>query len=300
MKIKIKPYILLILLSFLLLGVFFLLFHPDHRHGYQGRAETHSFFSQKVQDRYKIVVYLPKGYAIHPEMQYPVVYTLDGNYYGRTTAIIMNQYKRSGVVPRDVIVVGIGYHYETWYDKRYRDFIYTALINFETLSIISQIGGALDFYDFLTLELIPFIDSHYRTENTFQGRTLMGHAMGGYFTLLAMFRQMQTSRSLGLYFANFIAASPAMVNNLEYFFALEKYIFQNAYKIPQLPVRLFVGGSDIEEHTRTKYLPLLTRRLKTWRFPGFHLEYQTLEGISLYKTALPLFKEGLKYIFSNP
>ncbi|UCH97579.1 MAG: hypothetical protein JSV88_12215, partial [Candidatus Aminicenantes bacterium] len=194
-----------------------------------------------------------------------------------------------------------GYYYDGWFDKRERDYIYAGSIIREAIAEKNGISKGLNFYYFLKNELIPYVDTHFKTDNRRFGRTLMGHSLGGYFTLFAMFYHyyvmaVDTEVDTPL-FTNFIAASPVVVNEWRYLLLLEEKLSSRGFG--SVPVSLFMATSDIEEKTPVKYFPILTQRLKGWAFPGFRLKSQTLKNLQHPETAVPAYKEGLKFIF-NP
>jgi len=127
-----------------------------------------------------------------------VIYLLDADWYfdGSSGGIgeggvagIVSSLGESGRIP-NAIVTGIGY---TATNHRGRDFLWAPEA----------------FYAFLTTELIPSIDSQYRTDAK-SGRTLIGHSDGGFFTLYSLF---QTDGNGDTPFGQFIAISGDLTKN---------------------------------------------------------------------------------------
>lgn len=109
------------------------------------------------EDR-KIYVYVPAISAYNPRHNYPVVYLLDGDeHFCSVMAMIqhLSEIQRNTILPQ-MILVGIQNK------DRGRDF-----------------GGEL-FTSFIENELIPYVDSIYPTS---QYRILIGHSLGGLFTI---------------------------------------------------------------------------------------------------------------------
>jgi hypothetical protein len=109
-------------------------------------------------------VYLPDGYSENKDRHYPVIYWIPG-YCGYADG---NSYKQAldeaigdGTIP-PVIAVFI--------DVR------------ECITFLEQ-----GMEDFMIYELIPFIDSEYRTIPDPTGRALMGHSIGGFSALMLPF-----------------------------------------------------------------------------------------------------------------
>lgn len=298
-----KISLILVAISIVIMGAFFVIveWQEDECYGYRGKTVTRPVFSHYVNDMYKIVVYLPKSYDQKDAKRYPVIFQLDGNYYGKTTAILMANFSCTGVAASEAIVVGIGYYYDGWFDKRERDFIYAGSVIRDALSGENSTNRGLQFYYFLKNELIPYVDTHFKTDNRKFGRTLMGHSLGAYFTLFVMFYDyyvmaMDTNVDSPV-FTNFIAASPVVVNEWRYLLILEEKL--RRWGFGSFSVSLFMVTSDIEEKTPIKYIQVLANRMKKWNFAGFRLKSQTLNKLQHPETAIPAYMSGLDYIF-NP
>ena len=218
-----KRAIIVFAISILFLAAFYALMEEDPCAGHRGRIVTKSFYSLSVNDMYKIVIYLPEDYEKSGSRQYPVIYQLDGNYYGKLTAVLAANFSCKGLIPSAAIVVGICYYYKGWGNRRVREMTYPPPGNSSSYRAAQGAGGGLKFYNFIKDELIPYVDTHFRTDNITHGRTLIGHSLGGYFTLFALFheyldkeRQKQTSGDSIIkpvrdrLFTNFIAASPVI------------------------------------------------------------------------------------------
>lgn len=118
-------------------------------------GDKYSFNSNNLQEPIDLYIGLPKNYH-QSNCRYPVHYVLDGQiifsyYYGVTDMLT------KGEIP-ECIVVGVqsvkrGYYFKPG-------------------------NGANEFTNFLTKELIPFIDSTYRTNNL---RLILGHSTTGAF-----------------------------------------------------------------------------------------------------------------------
>jgi hypothetical protein len=299
-----KTTFIIIFISIAVLGLFYFSVHDGGGELYRGKTVTQKFYSRIVKDKFKIVVYLPNDYDPSNAKRYPVIYQLDGRYYGRSVAILMHRHHHLNPVLPEAIVVGIGYYYDGWVDKRERDYIFVGRGGFNEKSNTSGRGGGMKFYLFLKTELIPFIDNTFKTDNATYGRTLMGHSLGGYFAVFALFDQFKYTDMLEQpviprdvpVFANFIAASPVIVNDFSYIMDLERNISQNYTK--PFPITLYMSMSNTEETTPTHYFPILSERLGKWDFAGYRFKSLALENKQHQETAIPIFKAGLKFIFN--
>jgi predicted alpha/beta superfamily hydrolase len=143
--------------------------------------------SKVMDEERRIYVSLPASYA-RSRLSYPVLYMTDGeaqflHSVGTTTFLA-----RNGVMP-EVIVVAVGNTDRTRDLSPSRD------------PKIPTSGGADRFLDFFEKELIPYVESNYRTAPF---RILAGHSLGGLFA----FHSMRARPGL---FQAVIAVSPWLV-----------------------------------------------------------------------------------------
>jgi len=148
-------------------------------------AEKFEFESKILNQKRTIVVSLPEGYEQN-KAKYPVIYLLDGLQNIRHVVGSLDVLSRSGDTPPP-IVVGIKSQ------GRMKDFTPTKVKE------VPMSGGAESFLNFLKKELIPYIDTQYRS-NSF--RVLEGHSMSALFTAYTF---MQTPELFNAY----IVMSPA-------------------------------------------------------------------------------------------
>lgn len=170
----------------------------------QSKEAEQSFkiYSKVVKDTYNISVHLPLEYNDSTTKKYPVVFITDANFYYPMLAATLQQYEMGGLLP-PMILVGIGYKsLEIMDSLRQRDFLYPEALPSDELTTS---GGGENFNNFITSELIPHIDSLYRTNTT--EHSLLGHSFGGYFVSFAAQKQAEEKRKD---FKNFIAASPSL------------------------------------------------------------------------------------------
>ena len=119
--------------------------------------------SELLDEDRELSVYLPNGYASSEERRYPLVVLLDGRMAFTSMASVIHTLSEGSTIPRS-IVVGISN------TNRWRD-----LTPVEGFGIPGTGGGEL-FLQSLANEILPYIDSHWRT-NGF--RIFSGHSLGG-------------------------------------------------------------------------------------------------------------------------
>lgn len=129
--------------------------------------------------RRKLAVYLPPSYNTNTDLRYPVIYMLSG-FMGFGTMFLSPQ--------------AWGYSLDERCDKLIADGKMR-----ETIVIMpdcfTKYGGSQyvnssalgDYEDYLIKEIVPFVDSHYRTKSEAVHRAVMGKSSGGFGALqLAM------------------------------------------------------------------------------------------------------------------
>lgn len=153
---------------------------------------------------YEITVLLPPGYD--PGRTYPSVYLIDGHWHYLYVASHAQRLMQQGDI-EEVILVGIAYAgipsntlggYGRISELRIDDL--TSVKNAEGAE---RGGKSLAFREFLATDLIPAVEARYATGA--QGRTLLGHSLGGFFGIWEMFTFGENSL-----FEQIHAGSPAL------------------------------------------------------------------------------------------
>jgi predicted alpha/beta superfamily hydrolase len=232
------------------------------------RLTTDHLFSQHAEDNYPLLLYLPPEYD-QAEQGFPVVYALDMAFQSQQQAMdaaLAN-------LGQPVMVVGIGNP-----DKR--DLDYTPDRGPTTPE---GYGGAANFYNFLVFELIPYIDAHYRTDET--NRTLIGHSYGGLFTLFALLSEGADQR----HFNAFIASSPTIGFAANLLVDMEAAMFERSRALP-VTLHLSTGHEGPLTETCRAMAALLVSRgydklfLMMSEFPVSHMDNiapSYLQGLQL-------------------
>lgn len=127
--------------------------------------------SQVLQEDRQILISVPADYGSGAN-RYPVLYLLDGPANFGHTIGSKDVLARSNRMPQ-MIVVGIAN------TDRTRDMTPSP----SSSPQFPTAGGADDFLQFISSELIPYIDQHYRTHPY---RVLIGHSFGGLFAVHAL------------------------------------------------------------------------------------------------------------------
>ena len=109
-----------------------------------------TFQSERLGESRKLKIQLPRNYDTNEEKVYPIVLVLDADYLFEPVAGNVDYFSYWEDMPES-IVVGVMQG-----DKRYDDGYYD-----DTNFMPADSGAA--FFEFLGLELIPYIDEQYRT-----------------------------------------------------------------------------------------------------------------------------------------
>jgi predicted alpha/beta superfamily hydrolase len=145
-------------------------------------ARQYSIHSEILGEDRSMLVHLPESYALerNRDRRYPVLYLLDGPaYFNATTGIVYHLSDNAAAVERipELIVVAVRNIRTSALATRNRDMTPSHMAS----GLYSEnSGGAGTFRAFLEKELIPQIDSVFRTQNE---RILVGHSLAGLFTL---------------------------------------------------------------------------------------------------------------------
>jgi predicted alpha/beta superfamily hydrolase len=255
-------------------------------------------YSKNVADSFSVFVNLPNNYKPEQKANYPVVYLLDANLYFDVVAAVLNKYSEVGLAP-SVILVGIGYKdFQTMDSLRNRDDTYpTAIPEYE----MSVSGGADKFLSFINTELVPHIDSVYKTDTA--KRVLMGHSLSGYFTVYTLLQDLSNKSSR---FSSYIAASPSIHYNKYYLLNRFKALTSQHGRSKMIKAYITYGGEeDAESKTDSSVMKLqdLTNQLAKV-LSGKHPEYvifksDIFSNLDHMDTQLPTFVKGLQWTLSK-
>jgi len=123
------------------------------------QVKYESFQSVKLGESRQLKVQLPRNYNDNLDKKYPLVVVLDGDYLFEAVAGNTDYYSYWEDMP-EAIVVGVNQ-----FGTRYDDCLYS-----EQNSMPVETGAA--FFEFIGMELIPYIERNYRTANF---RVAVGH-----------------------------------------------------------------------------------------------------------------------------
>jgi len=252
---------------------------------------TMRLFSKNVHDSFSVFVRVPEDYDKHKNKKnYPVVYLLDANAYFDIVSNAITDIAKDKTA-QSPILVGIGYDNFIENDSlRNRDYTYPVAPASDSFSVS---GGGDEFLAFIESELVPLIDKKYRTDTT--GRTIMGHSLGGYFTLYALQEQLKTGNPI---FEHFIAASPSI--HYAQYYIVNQFISMSV-KEQQKSRDLFVtmgSGENTEDGATTTEVSerfnSFVKKLSEKYITLIKVNGQVYPNLYHMETAVRTFNDGLK------
>ncbi len=231
-------------------------------------TEVLAYTSEATGRDYTVYVTLPLSYGM-TDLNYPVVYTTDGDFYTLPTALTAGMVAFGQEMP-EVITVGIGYGGSAMESLQRRE---------EDMSP----EGSESFLQFLQEELIPDIESNYRADPAV--RTLAGHSLGGAFSLYALFNAPET-------FGQIVASSPSCGD------ACAELGSAYAAENSALPVRLYVSVGELDEPVLPG-VDSFAESLEASNFEGLEVERPILDGETHLSAQQRAYTSGLKWVFAS-
>jgi enterochelin esterase-like enzyme len=238
------------------------------------RGVTHHVFpSAAMKTDVGFNIYLPPEYAAATGKRFPVIYWLHGagghESQGVAQAALLDKAIAAGVMPQTIMVIPNG-------GKRseYRDWAPQNVMA-ETMII---------------KELIPYVDSHYRTQAAPFGRAIEGMSMGGngslklalkypemFGSVLAIAGTYGRIRLDGYFFLGVTSDQQKWVSKLAQWYSEDEDVFElakrNYNRLGHLAIRLLIGTQDVSFPDSEK-LHIHMRDL------GVAHEYEILLGVS--------------------
>lgn len=271
--------------------------------------EEHLIQSRVVAEAFKVKVLRPVSRSDGSE-RFPVLYATDSDLFFGGYESIARELQARGETPR-FILVGIGYENSNAMDiLRWRDFVSremrepnrdtiqkmarAPLVNRpDLLQAVLDTTDATQFLQFITDELIPFVDERYPTlsgENDY-----FGYSLGGLFGLYALFTRPHT-------FKRYILGSPGTFFGGKDFGVELAEAFIQSERVCAAKVFLSVGeleefGPLQERYEMVTSYYRLAKSLKRSGIPGLDVTGRVFPG-ETHATAWPLaFIHGLKALF---
>lgn len=239
--------------------------------------------SKYVDDDFKISVALPRAYDCCKS--YPVLYVLDANIFFALASDTVRLLEFGKEIP-DLIVVGIGYEVEEEHMRlRNRDYLPTSHPDSQGS------GGAENFINYLSLELMPLINSKYKTNK--KDNTLFGDSYSGLFAVYNLLNQ-------GDLFNRYIIGSPSLYwDDCVIFKEEEKHFRSNA----SIEATVFLSVGALEAVLEPEFAKMvsnveaLNERLLSRKYPLLNLKTHVFDNETHLSVIPATISRGLREVF---
>lgn len=162
----------------------------------QAQAIYKTINSERLGEKRQLKIQLPRNYNPEEKRTYPLIIVLDGDYLFEPIAGNIDYQSYWEDIP-DCIVVGINQA-----GKRSGDMFYDEDNYFPT-------GSGAQFYEFITAELLPYIEDNYKASNF---RIVFGHDLSANFINYYLFKSKPVFRAYVAFSPEF---APEMTNRLQ-------------------------------------------------------------------------------------
>ncbi|MEK6484836.1 alpha/beta hydrolase [Myroides odoratimimus] len=225
------------------INIFILLFLSTNVLSQDLSMNGHIIKAKKSTEEYQLYVSLPTTYNVEDNQRYPVLFLLDA-YYSYPLVSSLHKLLEAGQEIEEIIIVAIGDKNQsssTWYKNRMINYTPSNDPNVdqeiaEGLGIsISEVktGKANEFLQCIREDIIPFIDSTYKTT---KDRGISGHSVAGLFTVYSFIYGYDLFNKYGI-------NSPSLFwNNNEVIDKMEVFIKTNK----SLEADLFISYGALE------------------------------------------------------
>ncbi|MDG2052245.1 MAG: alpha/beta hydrolase-fold protein [Flavobacteriaceae bacterium] len=234
----------------------------------QSKIIYEEFQSVKLDETRRLKIQLPRNYEENTEKKYPIVVVLDANYLFEPVAGNVDYFSYWEDMPES-IVVGIMQG-----ESRYDD------CDYDSTEFMPEGKGAA-FFEFIGLELIPYIDNNYRTAKF---TIAIGHDFTANFINYFLFKDPPL-------FNGYICLSPDLAPLLD-----ERL----PARIPQIQTKTFyylaTGSDDIKD--LREITEMLDESLKGLKSDNFDYNFDNFKGATHYSLVARAIPSALEKMFS--
>lgn len=234
----------------------------------QSKIIYEEFSSIKLGETRQLKIQLPRDYKENVDKVYPIILVLDANYLFEPVAGNVDYFAYWEDMPES-IVVGIMQG-----DARYDD------CDYDDTNFMPADKGA-DFFEFIGLELLPYIDSSFRTAKF---TIAVGHDFTANFINYYLFKDPPL-------FNGYISLSPDLAPMMD-----ERL----PQRIPNIPSKIFyylaTGTDDIKDLMEIS--TALDNSLSPLKTDTFDYNFDNFEGATHYSLVARAIPSAMEKIFS--
>ena len=222
--------------------------------------------SEKLGDARQLKIQLPRNYDTS-DKKYPVIYVFDGDYLFEPVAGVTDYYAYWEDIP-EAIVVGINQ-----FKKRNEDCFYD-----EANSLPVETGAA--FFEFISMELVPYINKTFRTENF---KVAVGHGKTANFINYFLLKDIPL-------FQAYVVLSPDLVPDMA------TYLEERFSKIEQKTFYYLAASNNDVKSIKTN-TEVLSKSLAAIENANVLKTFEIFDGPSHYSLPVHAIPKALESIF---
>jgi len=225
--------------------------------------------SSKLGEERQLKIQLPRNYDQNKEKKYPVLVVLDGDYLFEPVAGNVDYYSYWEDIP-EMIVVGINQstsrESDSFYDER----------------TFLPAGTGASFFEFIGMELMPYLESNYRTAPF---RVIMGHDYTSNFINYYLFKENPL-------FQGYINLSPDLAPEIE------TRIFNSLQKSPN-PIWYYLATSTEDISSLKEEILSFDSQLKKIDNKNIHYNFDNFKDASHYTLVGNAIPKAIEQIFET-
>jgi predicted alpha/beta superfamily hydrolase len=249
----------------------------------------HSKFNKRD---YRIYIYFPWSYFNNENINYPVLYLLDARGGFFTVVAFLGGMNMAKELPQ-MMIVGIDYPTDSgleWAARRVWDYTPTSVPGMDSYHSKEygkevKSGGASQFLTFIRKELIPLIESNFRTNSD---KTFMGFSYGGLFGMYTLFTAPET-------FDRYLIGSPSLWWDQSVIFEYEGKYYSNK---KELPASVFISSGELEYRNRNN-VKRMVDTLKGRSYRDLKLSTHIFENETHWSGWPTTYNWGIRELFKN-
>jgi predicted alpha/beta superfamily hydrolase len=249
-----------------LLLVFFVVFSVSCL----SQIKTINFDSEKLKEKRDIYISLPASYEKNKTKQYPLLVILDGDYLLNPFNSALTYGSYWDELP-EVITIGISQNKN---DQRTTD------CGVDPVTGMPE-GKSIDFFDFISLELIPMVQKEYRTTNF---KIIAGHDTTASFLNFFLYKANPL-------FNAYISLSPELAVDMD-------VKMPNLLANSKIPIFYYLSTADGDERKMRERIINLDTSLKAVQNPELNYKFEDFKEVSHYSLVLHSIPSALYQIFS--
>lgn len=227
-----------------------------------------TIYSEKLNQDRKLKILLPKGYSDSDKKSYPIVLVLDADYLFELVAGNTDYLSYWDEIP-EVIVVGINQA-----GTRLDDTMFSAQNSL-------PLDNGAKFFEFIGMEVIPYIQNKYKTENF---KLAIGHGETANFVNYYLLKKFPL-------FNAYISISPDLAPDLINY--LDEALQKTSTKI-----FYYLATSDYDALRIKKLSEILDQKLKQIDNSNFSYKFDSFQEPSHYTLPAQAMPKALEHIFS--